>query len=391
MLLLGDATRDEDAEVAHGFMHGIDDGLAAGADVVILLVKVADPAERLLRRRDVVALGAEADDRRTDVAQVDPFTGRGDDLAGGETVADEQVVDDPLDLLAVEIDVAAPPLLELEIALGPGVDRRPDVVLLAPQRIGRVQVLEVLDQVPAVELAVGEVTGHHGHPAAAGETAGVAHRILAFHAGPVGQRRPGDDDRAAQLGTGGGDHHDRPTGLAVADDAGLALGIRMQLDDLLEEDRLGMHDVLDGLPGHRFRGKAHKIAGMPGTHRHAKFAVGLEPADAGTVPGARVDHDEGALALVDADTGRRLDADQPVIDRTFQGASVENRFMFKEKHVRHLFGFLSIVLLAAPAHQIPVENGALHGVDHVLAGRPPSLEHGVHARRCVLHGVGCAE
>ena len=71
VLLLGDAARDEDAEMADALVDGVDDGLAAGADVVVLAVEIDDPAQRLLRRGDVVALGAEADDRRADVAQVD--------------------------------------------------------------------------------------------------------------------------------------------------------------------------------------------------------------------------------------------------------------------------------------------------------------------------------
>ena len=130
---------------------------------------------------------------------------------------------------------------------------------------------------------------------------------------------------------------------------------------------------------------------MTGAHRHAELAVGLEAADAGTVAGARVDHDEGTLARVDDHAGRRLDADQPVVDRAFEGAPVEHQFGVEAEHVRHRLGLLLVVLVAAPAHHVPVEDGTLHGVDHVLAGRPPGLEHGIHAGVCVLHGFGRAE
>ena len=37
-------------------------------------------------------------------------------------VADEQLIDDELDLLGVQVDVAAPPALEFEVALGLGID-----------------------------------------------------------------------------------------------------------------------------------------------------------------------------------------------------------------------------------------------------------------------------
>ena len=159
MFLLGDASRNKDAEVADAFVDGVDDGLAAGADIVVLGVEIGDPAQGLLRRRDVVALRAEADDRRTDVAQVDALAVAGQDVAGGQLVADEQLVDDPLDFLGIEIDVAAPPFFEFEEAFGAFIDIRPDVVIFAPQRVGRVEVLEVLDQMAAIEFAVAEVAG----------------------------------------------------------------------------------------------------------------------------------------------------------------------------------------------------------------------------------------
>ena len=159
----------------------------------------------------------------------------GADLAGGELVADEELVDDELHLLGVQRDVAAPPLLEAEIALGLGVDLRIEVVLLGPERVGRVLALEVLHQPGAVEDAGAEVAGQRGQPAAAEQAAGIAHRVLAPDARPVGERRAGDDDRAEELGPQRGKDHHRPAGLAVADDAGLAVGLRMAGDDRLEE------------------------------------------------------------------------------------------------------------------------------------------------------------
>ena len=45
---------DEDAEMADALMQAIDDRLAGGDDLVLVIVEVEDPAQRLLRRRDVV-------------------------------------------------------------------------------------------------------------------------------------------------------------------------------------------------------------------------------------------------------------------------------------------------------------------------------------------------
>ncbi len=81
------------------------------------------------------------------------------DPPGGELVADEQLVDDELDFLGVQIDVAAPPALEAEIARRLGVDLGIEIVLLGPERVGRVLVLEILHQPGAVELAVTEIAG----------------------------------------------------------------------------------------------------------------------------------------------------------------------------------------------------------------------------------------
>ena len=74
VLLLRDAAGDEDAQMPDLVVHAVDDGLAVGADVLDAAVEVEDPVQRLLRRRDVVALRAEADDRRLDVAQIDAGT-----------------------------------------------------------------------------------------------------------------------------------------------------------------------------------------------------------------------------------------------------------------------------------------------------------------------------
>ena len=52
------------------FVHHMDDALAAGADLLLVLIHRADPIQRLLRRRDVVSVTGEHDDRRLDLAQI---------------------------------------------------------------------------------------------------------------------------------------------------------------------------------------------------------------------------------------------------------------------------------------------------------------------------------
>src|SRR5256885_357720 len=81
-------------EMADRVMDGIDDRLSIGADVVDAVVEIEYPSERLLRRRDVVALRTEDDDRGADRAQVKRFAVRHLDAAGGQIVADKQFVND---------------------------------------------------------------------------------------------------------------------------------------------------------------------------------------------------------------------------------------------------------------------------------------------------------
>src|SRR5262249_40264183 len=59
MLLGRNPGGDEDAQMADALMQGINDGLTGGADVFSLLIEIEDPAQSLLRRGDVIAMGAE--------------------------------------------------------------------------------------------------------------------------------------------------------------------------------------------------------------------------------------------------------------------------------------------------------------------------------------------
>ena len=100
-------------------------------------------------------------------------------------------------------------------------------------------------------------------------------------------------------GRSDGQDHDGPTGLAIADHARLAVGVRMQRDDFFDENRFGARDVLDRLSGHRFGQKADEVAGMTRFHRDADLAVRLEAANAGSVPRARIDHHERPALEID--------------------------------------------------------------------------------------------
>jgi len=170
------------------FVHRVDDGLTVGDHLIFVIVKVEDPVQGLLRRSDVVAHGTEHDDWRLDVAQVDPNAVRRAQLAAGELIADEQLIGDPLHLLGIEQDRVAPPLLESEEPRRFSLDVGIQVIELLPVGVRRVHILEVLDQIGAVETTISEIAAKRCQPGTAEQPAGVAHRRLAVRPRPVGQR-----------------------------------------------------------------------------------------------------------------------------------------------------------------------------------------------------------
>src|SRR5258706_11188786 len=146
-----------------------------------------------------------------------------------------------------------------------------------------------------------------------------------MNARPISKRRACDDDGPEQFGPQRCEDHDGPAGLAVSDHARLAVGLRMAADDFLDEHRFGPRDAFDRLSWHRLRQEADEIAGMARLHRDADFAVRLEPADARTMAGARIDHDERSPVQSDFDVFGRNDAHQRIIYRLIQLAAVDDQ------------------------------------------------------------------
>jgi len=311
VLFTPDAAGDEDSQMSDAVMGSVDDGLVMSQHVQVVAVQVGDPAQGLGRWRDVVPIGAEHQDRRANIAQVDAHAIRRHQLRRTQFVADEQVIDDVLYFHIVQEHVAAPVLLELQVARAFRVDLGVQVVLFAPQRIGRVQVLEVLYQPGAVEPTGAQIAGQCRQPTTAGQAACIAHRHVAR---PVRQRRAGDDDRSEQFGPDGSCHQDLPARLAIADDRGLAAAVGVQLADLAHEGRFGTHDILDGLAGNGIGQKANEVAGMACLQSSTDLAVGFETADARAMARAGIDHHERPLLGIGRRVGWRQDAHEAIVD-----------------------------------------------------------------------------
>src|SRR6185503_3434679 len=102
-------------------------------------------------------------------------------------------------------------------------------------------------------------------------------------------------------------------------------------------------DVWDGLPRHRLRQEADEIAGMAGLQNDADFAVGLEAANAGSVPGAWIHDDKRPARWIDFDTGRRDNPRQAIVDRPIKLPAVDNQFDLVVQNMRRrLFRMLMV-------------------------------------------------
>jgi len=170
-----------------------------------------------------------------DIAKVDRGSpSRRLDLSCGELVADEQFVDDELDLLGIEIDVAAPTSVRSRGKRGASVSTFGVEVGTACSTAcfaGFWASKFCTSQAPS-NLAVAEIAGEaRFNQLPAEQSAAITHRILAvarpaqYESGdPATMMGPNNSARIAASIING------PAGLAVSDHAGLAIGVGMQGD-----------------------------------------------------------------------------------------------------------------------------------------------------------------
>src|SRR6516164_6292626 len=105
---------------------------------------------------------------------------------------------------------------------------------------------------------------------------------------------------------------------------------------------------------------------MPGLQRNPDLTVGLEAADARTMPGTRVYHDKWPAPRIDLYTLRRDDARQRIIDRPLERAAVKHQLSRIVENVGNLLRKMFEVLVAASAHHIGEQHAALSRVNHVF-------------------------
>ena len=140
----------------------------------------------------------------------------------------------------------------------------------------------------------------------------------------------------------------------------------MSLSDELDEMRLRLADVRYRLARLRLWQKADEIARVPRSQRDADLAVMLHPADARTVPGARVEDNKWPLPWVDRNVGGRNDFYQCVIDGLWQRTSVDQKIEPEAQHMRGCSTALFKVVISPLPQNVQEEQGTLESVAHVI-------------------------
>ncbi len=107
--------------------------------------------------------------------------------------------------------------------------------------------------------------------------------------------------------------------------------------------------------------------------RYPDLGIVLEAADAGTVASARVDDHVRAALGIHRDALWRNDAQQRVVDRTLERATVHHDLIVEAQHRRQSLPLVLEEVVAALAQRVPEEDGALREVDAVLRAVAPHL------------------
>ena len=133
-------------------------------------------------------------------------------------------------------------------------------------------------------------------------------------------------------------------------------------------DELGFREgnVLDPLARNRVGIEADEVTGMAGPHGDTDLARLLEAADTGAMTGAGIDNDKRTLGRVDLASVFWQNAQERIVNRTLQVASVQHRLVIKDQNRRLATAMVLERNVAALAHHVPEQNAALTGVNPVV-------------------------
>ena len=154
------------------------------------------------------------------------------------------------------------------------------------------------------------------------------------------------------------------------------------------ELRLGARHVGERLRARRVGGEDAEVDRVPAVQRDADLALALEAADAGAVPGARIDDDVGAGVRAQRHARGRADRHQRIVDRPLEGRAVDDDVVVVGEHRRAALLLVVHELVAALAQDVGEQQPALGGVGQV--GRKVAGLHFAHGARHCARRLGLA-
>ena len=270
--------------------------------------------------------------------------------------------------------MTTPPTLKIEVSARFGIDIVVKVILLFPVGISRVEALEVLHQPRPVKQAVANITGECRNPAASRHPAGIAHGGFAVFTSPVGEWRASNQDRAKNVRLQGSRHHDLPARLAIAHHHRFFSRFGMQLNHMAQKSDLRLDHILNGLAWLRKRQKTNKVAGVPRFKRHAQLTVRLKPSNPWPMPRTWVNHYKRALLQINFCPFVGQHTQQFVVGWPRQRPTIHQHFGIEPQHIGLGLLHMLEVLITAFAHNVQIENAALHAIAPVTKGCTPKPE-----------------
>src|SRR5574337_145777 len=122
----------------------VDDALPGLPEILCVAVDSGDPSKRLVRWRDVVAVGCKDDDWIRDPPQVSSATLANPEKPLFNLIADEQVLNDRENLFSAQEIKTVPPAFELQKAFLLAVNVGEELGVLFPNGLFGLEVFEIL-------------------------------------------------------------------------------------------------------------------------------------------------------------------------------------------------------------------------------------------------------
>ena len=357
--------RDKYAKMPYLRMDHIDDALPANADFLDIRVAISNPVQRLLRRRDIIAVAREDNDRCAHILDVNGAARFKLRHITHQSVAHKYFANNPADLFLIQTEETTPPALKFKEAIPFRVDLGEKVIVFLEVVSAGILCFKIHDKVRAVENTTTNVGQHHWNPGAAADAGCVAHRVLANLAGPRCNRGAIQHDRPSQVWIGSGKQQGCPTALAIADDHGF-WRLRMQACDLAHKFCLGARYIRQRLAWDRVPSERDEINGVASSQGYANLAVILETADASTMPRTRINNDVGALRFINDNAFRGTNFQEHVIAWPRQAGAIQRDFVVIDQDRRATILFMFNEDISPFAQRIHGEHQALSPVTQIV-------------------------